>query len=40
MSRCWCSDGPADRVVPAVPESRESRAAADALAAILLVRGS
>ena len=30
------SDGPADRRVPAVPESREPRAAADALAAIRL----
>ena len=30
------SDGPADRRVPAVPESREPRAAADALAAIQL----
>ena len=31
------SDGPADRIVPAVPESREQRDAADALAAIRLV---
>ncbi len=30
------SDGPADRRVPAVPESREPRAAADALAALRL----
>ena len=30
------SDGPADRTVPAVPESREPRAAADALTAIRL----
>ena len=30
------SDGPADRVVPALPESRERRAAADALAALSL----
>ncbi|MCE2512966.1 MAG: PASTA domain-containing protein [Acidimicrobiia bacterium] len=33
------SDGPADRRVPAVPESREPRAAADALAAIRLASG-
>ena len=30
------SDGPADRTVPAVPESREPQAAADALAALRL----